>query len=302
MSILVSDGECLVLSPMVPTELASNPYLTRFYHWTMNPIYMFTMCVAYLGAVISFSTFHKSPLADRKNSDKPHKSPLDDAKKSNGSDRGVLKAFIFAHNVLLSIFSAYICWQAGRLLIESYKTRHFWEALNGQAINAGIHFYAWLYYLSKYWEFLDTAILLAKGRPTTLLQTYHHLGIVWVSWLSAFLGVGGSWILIAFNTAIHTVMYAYYGVTSVGVKPAWKHLLTYAQMAQFVLGNAMCFIPLSAYRNMKDNPCPLVDVYGLMSIRYHWWYYATGWITMAFSGSMFVLFWRFARKQYWHKT
>lgn len=35
-------------------------------------------------------------------------------------------------------------------------------------------FYGYWFYLSKFWEILDSLILIGKGRQASLLQEYHH--------------------------------------------------------------------------------------------------------------------------------
>jgi hypothetical protein len=50
---------------------------------------------------------------------------------------------------------------------------------NGGAMwKAGMGRLAFLFYLSKYYEFVDTIILVVKRKRVLLLQTYHHAGAV----------------------------------------------------------------------------------------------------------------------------
>jgi len=50
---------------------------------------------------------------------------------------------------------------------------------NGGAMwKAGMGRLAFLFYLSKYYEFVDTIILVVKRKPVSVLQTYHHAGAV----------------------------------------------------------------------------------------------------------------------------
>jgi hypothetical protein len=39
------------------------------------------------------------------------------------------------------------------------------------------------FYISKFWEFLDTWIIILKGKKPILLQTYHHAGVVLLMWM-----------------------------------------------------------------------------------------------------------------------
>ncbi|KAI9701179.1 MAG: hypothetical protein M1836_001848 [Candelina mexicana] len=46
----------------------------------------------------------------------------------------------------------------------------------GRLWNEGLAFWGWLFYVSKFYEVLDTAIILTKGKKSSMLQTYHHAG------------------------------------------------------------------------------------------------------------------------------
>lgn len=39
--------------------------------------------------------------------------------------------------------------------------------------------YCYIFYLSKFYEVLDTVILLGKGKKVGMLQSYHHTGAMW---------------------------------------------------------------------------------------------------------------------------
>ena len=42
--------------------------------------------------------------------------------------------------------------------------------------------YGWWFYLSKFYEVVDTAVIILKGRKSSLLQTYHHAGAMVCMW------------------------------------------------------------------------------------------------------------------------
>ncbi len=70
----------------------------------------------------------------------------------------------------------------------------------------GLGYYGFLFYLSKMYEFIDTFIILAKGKRSSILQTYHHAGAL----LSVYIGVRFRSppivYFILFNSFIHTLM------------------------------------------------------------------------------------------------
>lgn len=83
-------------------------------------------------------------------------------------------------------------------------------------------------------------IILLKGRKPMFLQTYHHAGIVLISWgFVVTKNTGAGVILVVFNSFIHTLMYTYYVFAALGVNSPLKKFLTQAQLIQFLVGGAM---------------------------------------------------------------
>ncbi|CAI7638219.1 unnamed protein product [Penicillium manginii] len=52
----------------------------------------------------------------------------------------------------------------------------------GRLWNGGLAYLGWIFYLSKFYEVIDTAIILAKGKKSSTLQTYHHAGAMMCMW------------------------------------------------------------------------------------------------------------------------
>jgi hypothetical protein len=102
----------------------------------------------------------------------------------------------------------------------------------------------WVHYLSKVYEFTDTLIMILKKneRQISFLHVYHHASTFFPCWWSAinFAPGGDVWFICALNSAVHVFMYAYYFLSSCGVRvPApVKKSITTVQMVQFGLLNA----------------------------------------------------------------
>ncbi|KAJ3407761.1 hypothetical protein HDV05_005310 [Chytridiales sp. JEL 0842] len=127
------------------------------------------------------------------------------------------KAFVFLHNLLLCLYSAYSFVGSANIVAKSYELRRWKDAYcdrSSETWSAGLNYYAWLFYLSKYYEIIDTVIILLKNRPSSLLQSYHHAGAI-------------------------LTMYFYYAMTSVGIQPPGKKYLTSLQITQFLVGGTM---------------------------------------------------------------
>ena len=76
----------------------------------------------------------------------------------------------------------------------------------GRLWNEGLAFYGWIFYLSKFYEVLDTLIVLAKGKTSSFLQTYHHFGVMFGVWAGIRYMSPPIWYFVWINSGIHTLM------------------------------------------------------------------------------------------------
>jgi hypothetical protein len=76
----------------------------------------------------------------------------------------------------------------------------------GRLWNEGLAFYGWFFYLSKFYEVLDTVIILAKGKKSSTLQTYHHAGAMMCMWAGIRYMSPPIWMFVCVNSGIHTLM------------------------------------------------------------------------------------------------
>ncbi|KAF7877632.1 hypothetical protein EAF04_001303 [Stromatinia cepivora] len=108
----------------------------------------------------------------------------------------------------------------------------------GRLWNEGLAFYGWFFYLSKFYEVLDTVIILAKGKRSSTLQTYHHAGAMMCMWAGIRFMSPPIWMFVFVNSGIHALMYTYYTLTafSVPIPQTLKRSLTTMQIIQFLVG------------------------------------------------------------------
>jgi len=99
-------------------------------------------------------------------------------------------------------------------------------------------FWHYIFYLSKFYEFLDTFLLILKGKDLEFLHVYHHALTVFNTWLSLEIYTSFAWVGIILNTGVHCLMYWYYFKASLGQSVWWKRYLTQLQMTQFVINFA----------------------------------------------------------------
>ncbi|KAK7543849.1 GNS1/SUR4 family-domain-containing protein [Phyllosticta citricarpa] len=116
----------------------------------------------------------------------------------------------------------------------------------GRLWNEGLAFWGWLFYLSKFYEVLDTAIILAKGKRSSTLQTYHHAGAMLCMWAGIRFMSPPIWMFVYINSGIHALMYTYYTFAALGIRvpQRLKRTLTTMQIAQFLVGASFAMLHL----------------------------------------------------------
>ena len=77
---------------------------------------------------------------------------------------------------------------------------------SGRMWTEGLAYYGWIFYLSKFYEVLDTFIILAKGKPSSTLQTYHHAGAMMCMWAGIRYMSAPIWVFVLVNSFIHALM------------------------------------------------------------------------------------------------
>jgi len=161
------------------------------------------------------------------------------------------------HNLCLVIFSAYTCLNLISLLLEDgiHYEGHYYLKQNPQTDRdhkyISLLFY---FYLSKYYEYVDTFLLYLKNKEPIFLQKFHHIGAV-ICWHICYINkVDAILIGTVLNSGVHTVMYTYYLLTLFNIRLTLiKPFITKMQLVQLVVGNLICaynyFPPVESYIN-----------------------------------------------------
>lgn len=156
-------------------------------------------------------------------------------------DSKVLKAGVICHSALLAVYSLWTFVNVAGILFKYHNENGgFWATLCGSKqslwVEANMSFWITHFYISKYYEFIDTWIVLLKGKSPLLLQTYHHAGVVICMWALAVTYASPVIVLVFLNSFIHTLMYSYYTAAAFGFRSPLKSYLTQMQILQFLVG------------------------------------------------------------------
>lgn len=157
-----------------------------------------------------------------------------------------LKGLVLFHNAFLSILSLAMTvgalYGVGQVTLEnlnSGSTTSTSELLlcdPEKKLARGPHiFWFYIFYLSKFYEFLDTFIIILKKRPLIFLHVYHHVITLVLVFVMMESEVGVQWLCMVANAAVHIIMYFYYAVSSMGIEVWFKKYITRLQILQFVI-------------------------------------------------------------------
>lgn len=138
--------------------------------------------------------------------------------------------FVLVHNVGLVLFSAWVALGTYQTIRSSLMHRgnnlalastieclcrfdsHSFGTLYPGASEPnslwdhGIDYYMWMFYMSKFYEVVDTGLILAKGRNSSFLQTYHHAGAMLCTWAAVRYVSPPAIVGMLLNSIIHTIM------------------------------------------------------------------------------------------------
>lgn len=152
----------------------------------------------------------------------------------------IIQTITIIHSIILAIYSGWTWYNTWKIFIP-YLLKHgffitFCDVNNELWVNQDVSYWMTHFYISKIYEFIDTWIILLKGREPMFLQVYHHAGVVIAMWGLVMTQCTGGSILILLNSFIHTLMYTYYTFAALGYHTPLKHYLTELQLLQFVVG------------------------------------------------------------------
>ncbi|KAK9690076.1 hypothetical protein RND81_09G103200 [Saponaria officinalis] len=162
----------------------------------------------------------------------------------------LLRRISAAHNILILLLSFTMALGATLSAVSQSPSLHwvFCFPANRTLPRGPVFFWGYVFYLSKILEFIDTLLIILGGtkssRRLSFLHVYHHAMVVVMCYI--WLETSQSLFIIALitNVSVHTVMYAYYLMCSLGIRPSWKRFVTDVQIVQFVFSFVVSLVML----------------------------------------------------------
>lgn len=149
------------------------------------------------------------------------------------------------HNFGLIIFSGWTCISLLNVVLEHglvFQGNYYFQVEHFDKVM----FY---FYLSKYYEYIDTFILYLNGKEPCFLQKYHHVGAVICWHLGYYYKVDGFIVASFLNSFVHTFMYSYYlaSLFKISNIRIFKPYITSLQLVQLVQ------LPIATYFYQNEN-------------------------------------------------
>ncbi|PVU99407.1 hypothetical protein BB559_000729 [Furculomyces boomerangus] len=202
--------------------------------YLLSIVYVFIIVISYILVVHFFQPTNKKPPGIKTHHQDNKLSGTKDPKSG-----GFFTVFILIHNLVLASYSLYTFINSFKLLNTTFHNEgvlSMYCDTNYTSWNNGMFELVYWFYLSKYYELIDTAIILIKRKRSSLLQTYHHSGAIISMYFGIRLCPSTIFYFVVVNSFIHSIMYCYYTLTTLGFTPPGKKYITSMQITQFIIG------------------------------------------------------------------
>lgn len=120
--------------------------------------------------------------------------------------------------------------------------------------NGSCGIWLFLFVISKFPELLDTFFIVIHKKDLIFLHWYHHITVLLYCWHSYVTKSPSGAFFAVMNYCVHAIMYGYYFLMAVGLKPKWFNAMfvTVAQISQMIIGVAITFAAFYYY--MVEGP------------------------------------------------
>uniref|UniRef100_A0A6T6P560 Elongation of fatty acids protein n=1 Tax=Timspurckia oligopyrenoides TaxID=708627 RepID=A0A6T6P560_9RHOD len=160
---------------------------------------------------------------------------------------------LFVHNILLSIGSAVLWIALAYVIFEKSWISGGPYGLHQMVCSESMHndgrlqVIYYINYFFKYYELIDTILLVLRCKPVPFLHEYHHAATLILTWSQQREHSTVQWVPIILNLFVHILMYYYYAMSALKIRVWWKQYLTTIQIMQFVIDVIACAYAYSIF-------------------------------------------------------
>ncbi|XVF45745.1 hypothetical protein PTKIN_Ptkin02bG0231000 [Pterospermum kingtungense] len=150
--------------------------------------------------------------------------------------RPVLKSISAVHNVFILSLSVVMALGSFVSMLSTVPTFTTLVCFpKGTSATGPLFFWAYVFYLSKIVEFVDTLLIILSNsmKRLSFLHVYHHSMVVIMCYMCLDSAQSSFSMVMFTNCVVHVVMYTYFFMTTIGMRPKWKKFVTDFQLVQF---------------------------------------------------------------------
>ncbi|XP_061337216.1 uncharacterized protein LOC133284235 [Gastrolobium bilobum] len=169
-----------------------------------------------------------------------------------------LKPITAFHNLTLLILSLIMALGCTLTFLTHTPHLHWIICFPTQTPPTGpLFFWVYIFYLSKILEFLDTLfIILSRSiQRLSFLHVYHHATVLLMCYLWLHTSQSLFPIALVTNASVHVLMYGYYFLSGLGIRPRWKRVVTDCQIVQFLFSFAVSGLMLFYHFSGSGSGC-----------------------------------------------
>ena len=187
-----------------------------------------------------------------------------------------LTNYLATWNATLSIFSLIGALRTTPELLYRLSNQSFNELICTDSTNTwgtgSCGLWVQLFVFSKVPELLDTFFIVARKKKLIFLHWYHHVTVLLYCWHSYSTEAPQALYFVAMNYSVHSMMYGYYCLMNLKMKPKWLSpiYITVMQIAQMVVGVYIQLYSSYHYLTYEDSPMNAQNLVagGLMYLSY----------------------------------
>jgi len=148
-----------------------------------------------------------------------------------------LKWPLVVHNFIMTLISVVILVGLGYEILKMLINNGVFSVYCGTLGDADLATARWnvAFYLTKYYELIDTMFVILRKKELTVLHVFHHAIVIPMCWMAVDAEIFMGWITSFNNAFVHTIMYAYFFLTTFGYRPWWRQYITSVQILQFII-------------------------------------------------------------------
>jgi len=168
----------------------------------------------------------------------------------------VLKRLLLVHNAFLTLMSMVIFGGLMSNATELYLQHGFhyiWRDFTWSLQDTPLQFWCYIFYVSKYYELLDTLFLILRKKPIRVVQKWHHSSVLVLFWSYNNSRMIVHYYLAVVNSFVHIFVYGFFVCATLNINVPWKNYITMLQIGQFVFA-IIYSSPLPLYKLLKWQP------------------------------------------------